>query len=49
MLNRKHKTEKELDLKSYPHLLFLSRIFRIFKGEEGGLNVALTGGALKAD
>jgi hypothetical protein len=43
MLNRKHKTEKELDLKSYPHPLTFSRIFRIFKGEEGGLSAALTG------
>jgi hypothetical protein len=29
--------------KSYPHPLFLSRIFRIFKGEEGGLSVAHSG------
>ena len=29
--------------KSYPHPLTLSGIFRIFKGEEGGLSAALIG------
>jgi hypothetical protein len=36
MLNRKHGIGNKLYKKSYPHPLFISGIFRIFKGGRAG-------------